>query len=228
MPRRTKEEAQVTRSRILDAAERVFERHGVSGTSLNDIAGAAGVTRGAIYWHFRDKADLFNAMMERVTLPLEQAGRGDGSRAATLDVAQMRDAFVEVLRRIVDDAQLRRVFGIAVHKVEYVGELTAIRDRHLAVRDECLADTQRTLQRAQRRGELAPGVSARAAALGLHAMFDGLLQNWMLDPRGFDLVRIGTRVLDTYLRGLCAVQPAAAAAKGASRRAAAALQAEAH
>ena len=51
-------------------------RQGVSQTSLQQIAQQAGATRGAIYWHFKDKADLFNAMMERVTLPLEsRAGR---------------------------------------------------------------------------------------------------------------------------------------------------------
>ncbi|HKW83015.1 MAG TPA: TetR family transcriptional regulator, partial [Burkholderiaceae bacterium] len=73
MARRTKEEAQATRSLILDTAELVFEQRGVSGTSLNEIAKAAGLTRGAIYWHFQNKADLFNAMMDRATLPLEQA-----------------------------------------------------------------------------------------------------------------------------------------------------------
>ena len=62
MVRRTKEEAQETRNRILDAAERVFVERGVGRSSLNEIATAAGVTRGAIYWHFQDKADVFNAM----------------------------------------------------------------------------------------------------------------------------------------------------------------------
>jgi AcrR family transcriptional regulator len=71
--RRTKEEARATCHRLLDAAERVFLAQGVAGTSLNDIAMEAGTTRGAIYWHFRDKADLFNAMMDRVTLPLQAA-----------------------------------------------------------------------------------------------------------------------------------------------------------
>ena len=71
MARRTKEDALATREALLDAAELVFEQRGVSRTSLSDIAKAAGVTRGAVYWHFKDKADLFNAMMERVTLPLE-------------------------------------------------------------------------------------------------------------------------------------------------------------
>ena len=72
MVRRTKEEALETRNLLLDVAERVFNEKGVSRTSLADIAEAAGLTRGAIYWHFKNKSDLFDAMMERVTLPLEQ------------------------------------------------------------------------------------------------------------------------------------------------------------
>ncbi|RYY72578.1 MAG: TetR family transcriptional regulator, partial [Comamonadaceae bacterium] len=73
MARRSKEDALATRSALLDAAERVFLAQGVAGTSLNDIAMAAGTTRGAIYWHFRDKADLFNAMMDRVATPMQCA-----------------------------------------------------------------------------------------------------------------------------------------------------------
>src|ERR1700712_1304134 len=57
MVRRTKEEAAETRNSILDAAERVFFEKGVSRTTLADIALEAGVTRGAIYWHFANKGD---------------------------------------------------------------------------------------------------------------------------------------------------------------------------
>ena len=64
MARRTKEEALETRNALLDAAELVFELRGVAGTALQEVAETAGVTRGAVYWHFRDKADLFNAMMD--------------------------------------------------------------------------------------------------------------------------------------------------------------------
>ena len=45
-------------------------------------------------------------------------------------------------------------------------------------------------------------MSARSAALGLHSLLEGLLQNWMLDPGAFDLVKVGARVIDTYLAGL--------------------------
>jgi TetR/AcrR family acrAB operon transcriptional repressor len=211
MARRTKQEAQATRSHILDTAELVFEQRGVSGTSLHEIAKAAGVTRGAIYWHFTDKADLFNAMMERATMPLEETGDVCGFKDSAITVKQMRDGFVSVLRRVVADPQMKRVFGIAKHKVEYVGEMVAVSERHLRVRDECLADMERTLRQAARRGELSRRMPTRAAAIGLHALLDGLLQNWMLDPDGFDLVRVGTQVLDAYLSSLVVSQAPAAA-----------------
>ncbi len=201
MARRTKEEAQATRSHILDTAELVFEQRGVSGTSLGEIAKAAGLTRGAIYWHFHDKADLFNAMMERVTLPLEQTD-ACGFKGRDITLAQMRAGLVDVLRKVMTDPQLRRVFEIATHKVEYVGEMDAVRAHHLAMRNECLADMERAFRRAQRIGALPKAAPPRSAALGMLALFDGLLQNWMLDRDGFDLLRVGAQVFDAYLLGM--------------------------
>ena len=207
MVRRTKEEAQATRSRILDTAELVFERRGVSRTTLNEIAQAAGLTRGAIYWHFKDKADLFNAMMLRVTLPMEQAAKRSDDPMLRDPLEHIRTSFTDALRKTVSDPQVRRVFEIATHKVEYVDELRAVRDRHLSTRDECLAHVQRGLNAAMRRGQLGRRLPARAAAFGLHALVDGLIQNWMLDPASFDLVRVGRQVLDAYLAGLATPKP---------------------
>jgi TetR/AcrR family transcriptional regulator, acrAB operon repressor len=202
MVRRTKEEALETRHSILDAAERVFEARGVSRTSLQDIAQAAGVTRGAIYWHFKDKADVFNAMMLRVTLPMEEAAKRSDDPMLTDPVAHVRECFINALTKTVNDPQVKRVFGIATHKVEYVDEVEAVRERHLSTRNECLAHVQRGLTLAARRGQLSKRIPAKSAAFGLHALIDGLIQNWMLDPEAFDLVKVGTQVLDTYLAGL--------------------------
>ena len=139
MARRTKEEALATRHKLLDAAEHLFQSQGVSRTSLQDIARRAGATRGAVYWHFKDKADLFNAMMERVTLPLEESFNHENEKQETSGEAglnaieRIRLSTVNALRQIVTDAQTRRVFEVATQKVEYVEELQAVRLRHLAV-----------------------------------------------------------------------------------------------
>jgi len=202
MVRRTKEDALATRNSLLDAAELLFQARGVSRTSLNDIALAAGTTRGAIYWHFKDKADLFNAMMERVTLPLEQTLQRVGAAEGADPVEEIRGALLDALRKTATDEQTRRVFEVATHKVEYVDELMAVQQRHLKVRNECLARTEQALHKAvQHRGLRLP-IPVATAALGLHVMIDGLIQNWLLDPEAFDLVTTGRRALDTYLAGL--------------------------
>src|SRR6476659_11387172 len=96
MARRTKEEAQETRARLLDAAEQVFHDKGVAHASLEDIAAAAKVTRGAIYWHFKDKAELFDAMMQRVRLPVEAINDGSDCCAEADPLAQLRSAAVHM------------------------------------------------------------------------------------------------------------------------------------
>lgn len=202
MPRRTKEDALATRSALLDAAEHLFQADGVSGTSLNDIALAAGVSRGAVYWHFADKADLFNAMMERVTLPLEHALADSASAAPADALERMRHATLLALKRTESDAQTRRVFEVATHKVEYVAALGAVRARHLRVRGECLGQMkQALLAGARARGQRLP-IAADAAARGLHALVDGLIQNWLLDSGAFGLEAAGRQLIDVYLAGL--------------------------
>ena len=62
MPRRTQEDSLATRKKILESAQRLFTRRGYERTSLSDIAKYAGVTRGAIYWHFENKEELIGQL----------------------------------------------------------------------------------------------------------------------------------------------------------------------
>lgn len=222
MARKTKQDALATRSLILDTAERVFQRRGVSRTSLHEIAQAAGVTRGAIYWHFQNKAELFDAMMLRVTLPLECSLGRDGAQDASEPLALLRRGVADALRRTVRDPQLRRVFEIASHKTEYVDELQLIRDRRIAFRETCLEDLERSFAAAMKLGQIGRRVAANVAARGAHALIDGLLHNWLLDPSAFDLEKVGRAALDTYLAGLVEVtQPVKHKLRAARARAAA-------
>ena len=218
MVRRTKADALVTRNTLLDAAEHLFQAHGVSRTSLNDIATAAGTTRGAIYWHFKYKADLFNAMMERVTMPLEGALACAAGKAEAADnpLLSLRDSMMNALRQTATDEQTRRVFEVATHKVEYVSEMQAVRDRHLRVRNQCMAMTEKALREVVRRENVKLAMPLPTAALGLHVIMDGLIQNWLLDPQAFDLVKSGRHTMDAYLAGLGFSLPAARAPRRAA------------
>ncbi len=202
MVRRTREDALATRHTLLDAAELVFHAHGVSRTTLNDIAQQAGTTRGAIYWHFKDKADLFNAMMERVTLPLEATFQQLGTNPAEDALQGMRQAMLSALRQTETDERTRRVFAVATHKVEYVDELQAVRQRHLNIRRLCIEQTRKALAQAARQRGMKLPLPATHAAQGLHALIDGLIQNWLLEPGEFALLKLGQQAMDAYLAGL--------------------------
>lgn len=203
MARRTKVEAQATRKSLLDAAEQLFQSRGVSRTSLNDIATAAGTTRGAIYWHFKDKADLFNAMMERVTLPLEQIHAQasqvtDDGNALT----RLRTALLEALHLIATDASTRRVLEIATHKMEMTNELVSVQERCLRIYRQCVEHNQFALTSVSKTTKQPLAIPLHTAAIGLQALVEGLVHHWLLDPQSFDLEQTGQETMDVYLAGL--------------------------
>ncbi|QTD45198.1 TetR family transcriptional regulator [Ottowia testudinis] len=200
MARRTKQDAQATREALLDAAERVFEQRGVSRTSLNHIAEAAGLTRGAVYWHFKDKADLFNAMMERVTLPLETELEGLAQCAGDpVDALVLRIA--RSLAQIAGDARTQRVLNIATVMVELVEDLGPVRERHVQVDNANVERVTHAFERASAlRGQPLPA-PARQLADGFHAMVRGLVYGWLLQ-RGFDLEATARVAMAAYLCGI--------------------------
>ncbi len=202
MARRTKDEADATRSSLLDAAERVFYEKGVARASLHEIAQAAGATRGAIYWHFKDKTALFNAMMDRVTLPLEAACSASEAAQAACPLQRLRTVVGQLLRNVEQDDHTRRVFEIALYRVEYVSELSGVRERHLAAHARFHALLARDLGEAAAQQGIALPMALAGAAAGLQALFDGLLQAWILDGAPFALAATGSQAVDVYLRGL--------------------------
>ncbi len=202
--RRTKEDALETRERILDAAEAVFHRDGVSQTTLADVAAEAGVTRGAIYHHFTDKAELFDAMMQRLFDPVEQQiatlEAEIASRGSTLE--NLRIQILGYVQRLEADERFRRVLETAWHKCEYVGAMARIRDQHQECGSRYLHLIEAALRVARDQGAIRADSDPRQAAVGLMAIVDGLIVNWTLDPQRFPLGRDAEGVVDIYLRGL--------------------------
>ena len=202
MVRRTKEEAAATRDSILDAAEILFAKHGVSRTTLQHIATAAGVTRGAIYWHFVDKGAVFSAMMERATMPMDAAVKLAGERADTDPLQSLRDEMMAVLQIVEGDEMARRVFEIATLKTEFTDEVDSARahKRESVARWRGRMQDQFTQARAE--GMLPATVDPRNASMSFWVMLDGLIRNWIFEPGAFELVELGGELIDTYLAGL--------------------------
>ena len=201
--RKTKEEAQETRNAILDAAEIVFQERGVSRTSLNEIAKAAGVTRGAVYWHFANKVDLFDALFQRVFGPIETRLKLLESSKEGNPIDQLRTLILHFIDQVINDPRYFRILEITWHKCEYVGEMATIRDNHLECGNRYLTIFEEGFRLAQERGHLPVTIAPRCAAVGLIAVVDGLVVNWTLGNTHFSLADFGPVIINAYLAGLC-------------------------
>ena len=205
MVRRTRKEAAATREALLDAAERVFRAHGVARATLSEVAAAAGLTRGAVYWHFRDKADLFEAMCERAAMPMEAMLEAAGARGDPL--AQLRGMAVLGLTRLASDPRTQAVFDVIFHPCEFTAELAPVARRQHAADDDCGREVTALLEAAIACGQLPADCDPRLAAQMLKSFMVGVMHEWVQSPDAYDLARAAPAFVDTLLAGLVTNPP---------------------
>jgi TetR/AcrR family acrAB operon transcriptional repressor len=207
MARRTKTEAAATRVALLDAAQRVFRERGVAHASLAEVAAAAGVTRGAVYWHFRDKADLFAALCERVQLPMEAMLASAGEIRQQDPLGALRALAVDGLTRLATDARTQAVFDVIFHKCEFAAEFASLAERRHATDSGCLVSVERLLKQAVAAGQLPRDADTRLAARCVNAFMVGVMHEWVQQPVAYDLGKAAPAMIDALLAGLVARPP---------------------
>lgn len=105
MPRRTHDDSLETKKNILASAQRLFTRRGFERTSLSDIAKYAGVTRGAIYWHFENKEELLLCLID--SLEQDQFSVNLLNEASDVNETDPLGKFKSWLGGIVEDQNIK-------------------------------------------------------------------------------------------------------------------------
>jgi TetR/AcrR family acrAB operon transcriptional repressor len=187
MVRKTKEDAELTRLRIIDAARAVFLARGVSKSTLEHIATEANVTRGAVYWHFKNKTDIFHAIREQVFLPL--IDQMDDTLGLAIDstenpLTQIENSLCHTINELNENIEMREIYEIMMIKCEYVGEFATVLHQILNNCSSLIEKIEIAYQRAQTQNLLACTLSPRALALDTHLFFGGLLHMWIKDADG--------------------------------------------
>lgn len=200
--RRTKEETARTREQVLEAATDAFYENGVSRTSLDQIARRAGMTRGAIYWHFKDKAELLMALHSGQFLPQERLMDEMLERDDLDPLAFIREGGIDFLRDFQNDERQQKVYAILTLGCEFFGEARETIARITSANEKMLERLTRMVERLQQGGGLSPTWTPVLAARALHACMNGLLSEWIKAERGYDLVEVGTRVIDSLLASM--------------------------
>ena len=185
MARKTKENAELTRQRLIEAARQVFLERGVSRTTMEHIAMQAGVTRGAIYWHFSNKLDLFQAMREQVFLPLidrmDDTLLVEGSEDPLTCIENFLCGTIHVLK---DSTETRQIYEIMMIKCEYVDEFGRVLQQILVNCSAIAQKLQLVYERAQAQDQLHASHEPAQLAIDTHLFFIGLLHMWVKDTDG--------------------------------------------
>jgi len=175
MARKTKEEAEKTRLLILKTAELLFYERGVGATSLQEIAMAAGVTRGAIYWHFKDKLDLLWAIADTVFMPHEDLMDRLVAMDAQEPLALLYENCFASLHAITNNPSRRRVFTILTQRCENREEMEILNKRNAACRDRLRVRLEILFGQIQKKKQLARAWTPQTAALALQTLVIGFI-----------------------------------------------------
>jgi TetR/AcrR family acrAB operon transcriptional repressor len=195
--KRTKEEAEQTRKNLLNAALAIFSRKGFESTRLEDIAQAAGVTRGAIYHHFGGKEELFIALLDDASAisnkAIQQAVKEGGSLLQMLS-----RIIVYTFNLLEDDNRFRQVMALSISTTN----LEELAKRKYKEAEDLVENISQALTGGVDSGELRPDLDPKNAARALLAYQNGLAMLWFSNRDVFSVKDNAEALAQIYLYGI--------------------------
>ncbi len=202
MARKTKEEALKTRQAIVDAAVQVFSVQGVSRTTLANIAKKAGVTRGAIYWHFNNKEDLLRALWDQLLLPFEPLARTSENPDEPDPLGKLKQTYIRFFTGLKNDPQLRQIYQILLSKCEAVQDTGTLHLHRVNCHLEGQKKIEQILRNAITQDQLPADLDVRLGSIATIAFIDGLVANWIMFPGLLNVEQEIPAILDGLIQML--------------------------
>ena len=200
--RKTKTEAQKTRQHLLDAALEVFWREGVTRASLQAIAQEAGVTRGALYWHFKNKEELFENLFERQFADFLVAFNDETLRDKQDVWTHLQHNLNALFEALVTKKERHKFCNVMFLECEQTASnetITALACRYHRLFQKQIAYA---LQLSREQGSLPENTDIELAAIYLESSLVGLIKIWIGEPERFDLMEKSKRVIAANMRAL--------------------------
>lgn len=199
MARKTPEESARTRAAILAAAIDVFTEKGYSKSTLNDIARKAGFTRGAVYWHFSDKADLLIALADEMEKSTDSLLLCEQPNSAA-DLQQMICGYLDLFDR---DERYRKYYEVLWFHIEWSENMSPVLARFRDDMRQMSDWFESVFTRFQEQGQLQAATTPALAATATRALFEGLTSMKLSDPdkfpQGGDLVELLQHFFSAYI-----------------------------
>lgn len=199
MARKTKKEAERTRQLILMSALDLIDERGYIGTKLVDVAERLNLTKGAVYWHFTSKSDMFLAMMDSMNEQIDQLLMPLILKTSNLeDIRTLLHAYIDIF---VVNESLRKYLTVLMLRIEWTEDLKNALDVFEEQNKELARFCLKILKKEQRRGVVRKDISLEYAANGIVGVVDGLLMDSLSTARIIQREQI-CAIIDIYIDGM--------------------------
>jgi AcrR family transcriptional regulator len=179
--RRTKKEAAQTKVSILDAALDLFYVQGVTNTSLEEIAHKADVTRGAIYWHFKNKIEILEALFDSVHQPFVDLLTEGLKQSYDCPIRQLQQIFQEAFEELKVNARKQKLLFLYLFARDTTVDSGISKNNLVQRKRENLLLIERYFVNAIAVKALRSSVNATTMAIVIDCFLRGLLSE-LLDP----------------------------------------------
>ncbi|NCT41455.1 MAG: TetR family transcriptional regulator [Alphaproteobacteria bacterium] len=198
--RRTKQDAQKTYDAILNASAALFAEKCISNVSLEEIAKAANVTRGAIYWHFKNKGEIFNALHESVFQPLSEIILQDLHSEEEAPLQLLSNLCVKLLLDITQDTSKRQMMTLFLLHWNYTGDIAKYKEPHLAKKEESLQLFAKYFEKAKADGTLPECADPMFLTISVRCYLKGIIIEYLNNPESIDLEKNAEHLIVQFFR----------------------------
>ena len=189
MARRTKEEAEQTRKDILQAALNMFCEKGYTRTTLDDIAKSINLTKGAVYWYFRNKPDILMALIQEDFKNTQEKLDTNNPNPQTLK--EMKDNFLFLANMVDNDSNFRKLLYFLFFQMEWsIGLVNSFKNILEEFKSKPISVIKKILVAEQNSGKIASTVDVGNMTCTIHAMWHGLLTNKLSNQENVSLYEL--------------------------------------
>lgn len=196
--RRTKEDAELTKKAILSAAVEVFSQRGVAKASLEEIARKADVTRGAVYWHFKNKMEIFDALHESLHTPfIERILEGLEAEHPN-PIGQLQALCTNLLLELDQDEFRKKSLTLFMLKCDYSGELQHRQEANTRAKYEKMQAFSGYFQKAIETGQLPANTDASDYTVAMNCYIRGIVTEYLEAPEAFDMPNKAPALMEIF------------------------------
>ncbi|HWA05284.1 MAG TPA: TetR/AcrR family transcriptional regulator [Ignavibacteria bacterium] len=195
--RRTKEESEETKERIIEAALYIFLEKGFSETSIEDIVKPLNLTRGAFYWHFKDKDEVFKSIIQK-----EHSQRLESLNSIRFESpdekTQLKQVMANIIDTFYDNERFRSFIKLRWFRVEqdpYKFSVPVTEEMNTATQSIIIG----ILESAEKKGMLAGGATPLEIKSHLIALTNGIFRLYFVLPEFYSVKENISNLISNYI-----------------------------